>query len=552
VALGSPIIQGPCKNPPSRAGALEFFRCLRNVGNYTPTERGFYGCGQKNSKPPVTLQRLRPPSGLRSPTPPAIDGLGETQVLADRDTLREILDGLNRLEDLLDHTPVLDAAAQRGYFTPDEDDRVRQALLAYRNYRFAAYEIIFRYREFEEIEDEWLQTRCFIIAFAAALVLYAKSLKFIGVAERLPLLRAKLNEPDAKFELEAGFFDDVRTGYSSLFNYRALAHADRFWGGLRHTAWFRNLDANSDWHWLCEIIRRKRGVIRKSLLGALRRYLRSNWHALWQKALRPARKTRYGLQSLVGGRFAGIHVVANPVHVLTEDVLAGLHPQLQPGDILLCRAEGKLSAAMLPGFWSHVAIYLGSRRQLEALQVHTQPHAAKHWDAFPMPPAPLGWVIEGVAPRVRICPLETSLHADHVVVLRPNVSAVDLAAALGEAFGHLGKPYDFEFDFNVSSRIVCTELVYRCFHQRGPISFPLVKRLGRFTLSGDDVVHLALDGLAMADGPRHAPLQPVGLILKRSDGEAHMVPAQRIVPLLQRIRVGWRPARRVPPEAKSR
>ena len=497
----------------------------------------------------MTLQRLRPPSGLKSSAPRFVGGVGESQVLGDRDTLREILDGLNRLEELLDHTPVLAAAARRGYFTPDEDDRVRQALLAYRNYRFAAYEIIFRYREFEKIGDKWLQTRGFLIAFAAGLVLYAKSLKFIDVAERLPLLRAKLNEPDAKFELEAGFFDDVRTGYSSLFNYRALARADRFWGGLRHTELFRRLDADAEWHWLCETIRRKRGVIRKSLWGALRRYLRSNWHALWQKALRPARQTRYGLQSLVGGRFAGLHVVANPAHVLTEEVLAGLHPLLQPGDILLCRAEGKLSAAMLPGFWSHVAIYLGSRAELEALQVHTQPHAAKHWDAIPQHDGELGWVIEGVAPRVRICPLEISLHADHVAVLRPNVSAVELTAALGEAFGHLGKPYDFEFDFNVSSRIVCTELVYRCFHQRGQICLPLVKRLGRFTLSGDDLVHLALDELAKAGGPRHAPLRPVGLILKRGDGQAHLVPAQRIVPLLQRIRGGWRPARWVPPSS---
>ena len=467
-------------------------------------------------------------------------------MLADRDTLREILAGLERLETLLDQTPVLAAAAQRGYYTPDEDDRVRQALLAYRNYRFAAYEIIFRYREFTRIGEESLRTRCFLVAFAAALVLYAKSLKFIRVAERHPLLRAKLNEPDAKFELEAGFFDDVRSGYSSLFNYRALARADRFWGGLRRTGFFRRLDADGDWHWLCDIIRRKRGVIRKSLLGALLRYLQSNWRALWRKALRPARQTRYGLQSLVGGRFAGIHVVPNPVHVLTADVLAALRPQLQPGDVLLCRAEGKLSAAMLPGFWSHVAIYLGSRAELGALQVHAHRHAAKRWQEIPQPAGPLGCVIEGVAPRVRICPLEVSLHADHVVVLRPNVAPDELAAALGEAFGHLGKPYDFEFDFNVSSRIVCTELLYRCFHQRGPVRFPLVKRLGRFTLSGDDVVHLALDELEKAGGPANAPLLPIGLILKRRDGQAHVVAPRRIVPLLRRIRRGWRPARRAP------
>jgi len=488
---------------------------------------------------------------LKPCTPAPAGGDAEAQLLADRDTLREIIDGLDRLETLVDETPVLAAAAQRGYYTPDEDDRVRQALLAYRNYRFAAYEIIFRYREYVRIADARLRTRCFLVAFADALVLYAKSLKFIGVAERQPLLRAKLNEPDAKFELEAGFFDDVRIGYSSLFNYRALARADRFWRGLRRTEDFRELDADGDWRWLCEIIRRKRGVIRKSLLVALRRCLRSNWRGIWRKALRPARQTRYGLQSLVGGRFAGVHVVPNPIHVLTGEVLGGLRPVLQPGDLLLCRAEGKLSAAMLPGFWSHVAIYLGSRAALEALNVRAHRHAAKYWEEIPQHAGPLGLVIEGVAPRVRICQLETSLYADHVVVLRPNVSREELAAALGEAFGHLGKPYDFEFDFNVSSRIVCTELVYRCYHKRGRILFPLVKRLGRFTLSGDDVVHLALDGLEREDCPDDAPLLPLGLILKGRDGQAHAVAPHLVVPLLRRIRGGWRPARDAPLRSAS-
>ena len=495
------------------------------------------------------MQRLRPPSGLKSSALPPAGCDAEERLLADRDTLREILAGLERLEAVVDQSPVFEASAQRGYFTPDEDDRVRQGLLAYRNYRLAAYEIIFRYRDFARLADDRLRARCFVVAFAAALILYAKSLKFIQIAECQPLLRAKLNEPDAKFDLEAGFFDDVWVGYSSLFNYRALARADRYWRGWRRTGVFRQLDNDDDWSWLCDIIRRKRVAVQKTLVDAMRRYMSCHWHAIWQSALRPARQTRYGLQSLLGGRFAGIHVVPNPIHVLTADVLAGLRPLLQPGDILLCRADGKLSAAMLPGFWSHVAIYLGSRGELEALDVHAHPHAAKRWGQVTPHVGPLGCVIEGVAPRVRICPLETSMYADHIAALRPNVPRDELVAALGEAFAHLGKPYDFEFDFNVSSRIVCTELVYRCYHKRGPIEFPLVKRLGRFTLSGDDVMHLALDELEKAGGPDSAPLRPIGLILKRGDGQAHAVEPHRIVPLLWRIRAGWRPARRAPTQS---
>jgi hypothetical protein len=491
----------------------------------------------------VTTQRIRSPRGLTPPAAaPAADALA-AQLAADADSLREIVAGLDRLENLVDQTPVLPAAVQRGYFTPDEDDRVRQALLAYRNYRLGAYEIIFHHRDYPLIAADELRLRCFLTAFAAALLLYAKSLKIIQVVEHLPLLRAKLNEPDAKFDLDADFFDDVLMGYSSLSNYRALARADRFWRAQRKTDVFRRLDSDADWHWLFDIIRHKRILVRKRLFDVLRRRLRCDWRAFWQTALRPARQTRYGLQTLVGGRFAGVHIVAHPVHVLTPEVLGVLRPQLQPGDVLLCRAEGKLTAALLPGFWSHAAIFLGSRDELESMQVHEHPHAARRWAEIPVHAGPLGCVIEGVAPRVRIAPLETSLHADHVVVLRPNLPRPDIAAALGEAFGHLGKPYDFEFDFNVSSRVVCTELVYRCYHGRGGFEFNLLKRLGRFTLTGDDVVHQALDGLGSSK-PSQASLRPVGLVLKRRDGRAHPVRPERIVPLLTRIRQGWRPARR--------
>ena len=181
------------------------------------------------------------------------------------------------------------------------------------------------------------------------------------MAEHQPLLRAKLNEPDAKFDLDAGFFDDVLVGYSSLSNYGALARASRYWRRQRRQM-RRHLDPDSDWRWLCDIIRRKRKLVRQRLVEVLWRRLRYDWRAFWQTVLRPAREARYGLQALLGGHFAGVHLVSNPVHVLTPEVLAGLRPQLQPGDVLLCRAEGKLTAALLPGFWSHVAIYPGLAR----------------------------------------------------------------------------------------------------------------------------------------------------------------------------------------------
>src|ERR1043166_6087923 len=52
-------------------------------------------------------------------------------------------------------------ARRRGYFTPDEDDRVRQMLLAYRSYRLGIYEIICRYFDYEQITDPTSRLRAF-------------------------------------------------------------------------------------------------------------------------------------------------------------------------------------------------------------------------------------------------------------------------------------------------------------------------------------------------------------------------------------------------------
>jgi len=218
---------------------------------------------------------------------------------------------------------------------------------------------------------------------------------------------------------------------------------------------------------------------------------------------------------------------------------------LQPGDVLLVRDDGRLTAAILPGFWTHAALFVGTRCDLEVLGLKTHPYVVKHWHKIPECAGPMGLVIEALAPCVQLNPLEKCLRVDHLVVLRPTLPASDIASAIGEAMGHLGKPYDFEFDFNNSSRVVCTELVYRSYHNRGTMSFLLTKRLGRFTLTGDDIIAQALDGMGESGEAKSVLFQPVALVLKRRDGRPHEVPPERILPLLRRIRRGWHPARRV-------
>ncbi len=482
----------------------------------------------------------RPPAAVSAPplaAPPEIDPLLQN----DCDSVRELIAGLDRLEVEMRKLAAGAVAQRTGYFPPDYDDRVRQLVLAYRNHRLALFEIIHRYRTYRTIPEPGQRLRSFMVAYCAALSLYAKSLAIISAFERVPLVRAKLNEPEPKFGLEEGFFDQVLRGYSSVENYVVFSRGHRFWRHHRRLAARLGIARAAGWEWMPGFIRRERRVVSRRLRHVLLTRLRCDWRLFWQTGLRPLRRARYNAQAFIGGTFAEFRVDPGHVPCIGDETCRELHRILQPGDVLLTRAEGKLTSALLPGFWAHAAIYLGDRAGLATLGLDTHPLVAPHWAKLAVIGNSAGFVVEALSPRVRIAPLPLCLRADHVCALRPNLPPAQIAAAIGEAFGHLGKPYDFDFDFNLSSRIVCTGLVLRSYHGRGPLKFELIKRLGRYTLSGDDMMKQMLVALGAAAEPEAVPFRPVALALTGEDRVTRLVDEAEFVPTLQRIQAGWRP-----------
>jgi len=287
--------------------------------------------------------------------------------------------------------------------------------------------------------------------------------------------------------------------------------------------------------WALDLIRRQRRVVRHRLLSVLFQRLRRDWRQFRTTVFSPAHQARYGLQAVVGETFAQARTTLHYVPGITNTVLDTLTRELQPGDVLLVRTEKKVTTALLPGFWAHAAIYLGRADQLTALRLPDQatPRLATN-ESF-------GYVLEGVAPRVEINPLRQCLWADHVLALRPNLPDDLRWDAVREALTHYGKPYDFEFDFTLSTRVVCTGLVYRALHGRGAIRFELTKRLGRFTLSGDDLADQALDAWNATANSDSAPFRWVALALHRRRGGVQFVSLHHIPTLLGRLRKGWRP-----------
>jgi len=460
---------------------------------------------------------------------------------ADLDALRQIAEGLPHLISRLEANPLLASASARSPFTPEEEDWLRHFQVAYRNYALEAQNLIARYEHPLEFSHERLQLSAFLIGFGAALTLYSQSLRLVQTAEYVPLLRAKLNEPDAAFGLEAGFFDGLLSSYSSLRNFRSLRRTNADWRKWRPQLSRLRPPAGLDWGWLSTLIRRERTQVRRRFAKVLRARLRHDWRFLWRTTIRSGPRSRVGVQATLPRSAASASGGSSQESALSPEQLDELRAHLLPGDIILMRAEGKPTAATLPGFWSHTALYLGDREELEALGVPAQERARTRWPDFPLSGGRYGFVIEAISPRVQFSPLERALRAGYVAVLRPNLGARDRAAGLAEALSHLGKPYDFEFDFDVQDRLACTELIYRSYDHRGAIEFSLVKRLGRSTLTGDDIVNHYLSTTAERSDGTMAPLNLVALVLQTADGHAQLQPLAQAVEILRRIQGGWRP-----------
>ena len=171
---------------------------------------------------------------------------------------------------------------------------------------------------------------------------------------------------------------------------------------------------------------------------------------------------------------------------------ARLHTLLRPGDLIFMRPERKSSTYLCPGWWTHVAIYHGDTHSLNKLEL--QPDSSlNHY----LPAIQTGHcIIEAIGSGVVLNTMKDSLNVDHAVIVRPNISSQGIRQALDAAFSHIGKPYDFDFDFSRTDKLVCTELVYRAFHGCEDIRFEPEIRLGRPTLSPDSLLNLIFAGVA--------------------------------------------------------
>ena len=192
-------------------------------------------------------------------------------------------------------------------------------------------------------------------------------------------------------------------------------------------------------------------------------------------------------------------------YLITPERIEEYISVLEPGDILIQRRNWHMTNIGIPGFWPHVALFVGTPEELdryfgelgfspsrtiqEQHPVLFETLAGDDSDGYPMR------VIEAIRPGVVLQSLETSAKCDYLAVIRPNLTKAEKFNALLAAFSHYGKPYDLNFDFSTNNELVCSELVYKAY--KSVASLPLEPEIinGRLLLPPNRLAEEVTDHL---------------------------------------------------------
>jgi len=214
----------------------------------------------------------------------------------------------------------------------------------------------------------------------------------------------------------------------------------------------------------------------------------------------------------IGGRIAAELGLPRPKKV-TASIRNEVKEIVQAGDFFVTRHNHALTNLFLPGFWPHTALYVGDEHNRDALGITTEKSLTESEEPLTkseesMTKVAKFWrgpncVLEAQKDGVRFRPLSETLCVDAFVVIRPNFAAPEKKRALLRALEHAGKRYNFDFDFFRSDQLVCTEVIYRAYDGIHGFEIPLQERIGRKTLSAEELPHRVSQTEPNPTNPNH-------------------------------------------------
>ena len=396
--------------------------------------------------------------------------------------------------------------------TYDEEKMLGDLWAAMYDYAVSLDQIRLFYEDWYRFDPSQTQAsyhqRSFLLSFAAELSLFEKSGRFIQVVSEYPNVVKFLDTPFPSKDLPGGSYSKFR------LQFLGARDSSRVLAGRGYLKWMekglkgKEVARAAGCQWLWDKVEVEFALLGmesgaelakmsvKSDLQVLKRAAKGIWY--------PAQK---GVANLMGST----RVKRVGKYLITGEQREKMNAELLPGDILFSRKNWYLSNAGLPGFWPHAILYIGSPEKFEryfdddeikgwlkeltgedlTLGGYLAGKYPARWERFLLGNYERPYrVIESVKFGVIFNTLKGAC-GDYMAALRPRLGKKAKAQAIIEAFRHLDKPYDYDFDFATGHALVCTELVWRSYRKgegKDGLELGLVEIAGRKTLPANEIL----------------------------------------------------------------
>ena len=402
-----------------------------------------------------------------------------------------LIDASAQLVDDAPDRATLDAIIAHGEFRPAEDEAIGFWFARFLTVRDNLWSVINTVREqldkpTRKIEDDQ-ELRFFLVGYAAVCLLIRIDRVLLNQVAEHSIVQRKLNEAFPEYRIPRKQFTQIFSGFVDQAN--VLAIRDAMVVARKNRRKLLRLKDDPEVGVIAAQLPDLESALNPSKLSHIKRawaYISHKWR---RRGVVSAE--RLFAKVLEGFGRAASEMVDMDNKQVTPEVVQSIAAFLEPGDIIVTRHAKALTNLFFPGFWPHVAMYVGTPAQRDALGLAVDAQRFERWHDDVC-------VLEAKKDGVLLRPLHETLTVDAFCVLRPRITREATQHAVTRAVQHEGKRYNFDFNFFTSDRIVCTELVYRAYDGIGGIEFPLQERAGRKTLSAEDLLDFALDTGAFA------------------------------------------------------
>ncbi|MCT4557342.1 MAG: hypothetical protein N4A61_04700 [Pelagimonas sp.] len=159
---------------------------------------------------------------------------------------------------------------------------------------------------------------------------------------------------------------------------------------------------------------------------------------------------------------------------------------LQPFDILLTSDKSQLAGRVVPGYFGHSLMYLGTEEQLKQRGLWEHAALRPHH-----PKIRAGQIFyEATPPKVRFSAVDMVLDVDAVAVFRPQVAPSEQSAALARLMTHFDRNFDARLDLGSCESVFCAELINLALPG---LRLPQTRAYGRRLIVPDSIATHALD-----------------------------------------------------------